>query len=194
MDRKKKPPSDRGLVGLDQLIVVDFGLSEPFRDQNGVHREQKGVQFKGSTQWASINAHAKLTKSREDNLESWFYVLVALHKGSLPWHFCSSQSRANVKELKMARRTGGLNEAGRNDALNNLLCGFPEDFVRILKYIDRLTFRAEPNYDWIEGILREVLREYNLPGLSFDWEVNRTQEAWQQPQFNSDLLFIYDGP
>ena len=35
----------------------------------------------------SRHAHKGMTKSRRDDLESWFYNLIFLYRGNLPWNF-----------------------------------------------------------------------------------------------------------
>uniref|UniRef100_A0A914I042 Uncharacterized protein n=1 Tax=Globodera rostochiensis TaxID=31243 RepID=A0A914I042_GLORO len=59
---------------------------------------------------------------------------------------------------------------------------------------DSIEYEDEPKYELIEEVLQSILIEYNLNGLNYDWEDNRRQNPWQQPQHNNDLVSIYDGP
>lgn len=69
------------------IVLIDFGLARPFLDpRNGQMippRDKPG--FVGTRAYASINAHAGKELGRRDDLYSWFYCLLRIHKGKLPW-------------------------------------------------------------------------------------------------------------
>jgi serine/threonine protein kinase len=70
----------------EELYLIDYGLSKPFKNKNGVHIEQKeGKKLTGTARYASISTHLGLEQSRRDDLEIMFYMLIYIHFGSLPW-------------------------------------------------------------------------------------------------------------
>ena len=63
-------------------MLIDFGLARKFvGEDGGVLPERTDSSFRGSTTYASINAHEDRDLGRRDDLWSWFYVLVELLEG-----------------------------------------------------------------------------------------------------------------
>ena len=63
--------------------LVDFGLSRRFVDDS--HQpmpERLDTAFRGSTTYASVNAHLGKDLSRRDDLWSWLYILVEMLDGA----------------------------------------------------------------------------------------------------------------
>ena len=63
--------------------LVDFGLSRRFVDDS--HQplpERHDTAFRGSTTYASVNAHLGRDLSRRDDLWSWLYILVEMMDGA----------------------------------------------------------------------------------------------------------------
>ena len=71
----------------ERLYLIDFGLTYRFRNPDQTHIEkQKLNYFSGNFLFASISACRGRTKSRRDDLESAFYLLIyILNDGRLPW-------------------------------------------------------------------------------------------------------------
>ena len=67
--------------------MIDFGLASTYKDDNGVHIEKKQInRFSGNFMFASLNSCRGNNKSRRDDIESAFYVLIYLLNGQkLPW-------------------------------------------------------------------------------------------------------------
>lgn len=78
---------------LEKLFLIDFGLAKRFLTKDGQHCQcvqNKGLT--GTVRYASANAiygtvedNVGTTLSRRDDLESLFYSLIYLIKGTLPW-------------------------------------------------------------------------------------------------------------
>lgn len=45
--------------------------------------------------YASIAAHARADYCRADDIESWFYTLVDMYTGKLPWTHVTSERRVS---------------------------------------------------------------------------------------------------
>ena len=74
------------LISKDQnsIHLIDFGMS-CFYMKHNKHKEFKTrAKCKGSVSYASINTHLGFTQSRRDDLESFFYTILYLIRGSLP--------------------------------------------------------------------------------------------------------------
>jgi serine/threonine protein kinase len=69
------------------IYLVDFGLSKLYRDPSSklhiAFRTNKSLT--GTVRYASINNHLGLEQSRRDDLESYFYVIMHLMFGTVPW-------------------------------------------------------------------------------------------------------------
>ncbi|KAJ1360410.1 hypothetical protein KIN20_019371 [Parelaphostrongylus tenuis] len=89
-----------------RLVLVDYGVCRAYKDKTGnwkPPREQ--VRFRGTTRYASLNTHNGLEQSPRDDLESWFYMMVELLSGYLPWSDFHHDSESEVRALKEHVRT-----------------------------------------------------------------------------------------
>jgi serine/threonine protein kinase len=80
------------------IHLIDFGLSYYFLvlGEDGVYRHKPKMNlnsFSGNFIFASLNSCLGNSKSRRDDLESAFYMIVfLLNRNNLPWmHLCSSR-------------------------------------------------------------------------------------------------------
>ena len=69
------------------LYLIDFGLSTKFIEQDGTHQKRQQLgRFSGNFLFASLNSCRGYNKSRRDDIESAFYVLIyLLNNQRLPW-------------------------------------------------------------------------------------------------------------
>jgi len=74
------PPGSDAEHGI--WMLIDFGLARKFVDDEGaLLPEREDASFRGSTAYASVNAHHDKDLGRRDDLWSWFYILVELIEG-----------------------------------------------------------------------------------------------------------------
>ncbi|VDK30031.1 unnamed protein product [Gongylonema pulchrum] len=77
------------------IFLIDFGLAKKYVDKNGNVIPSRGeVGWRGTTRYGSLKAHLRLDLARRDDLESWFYLLVEITRGSLPWRHVSGITSA----------------------------------------------------------------------------------------------------
>lgn len=147
----------------NKIFLIDFGLSKPYLDENGIHiplLEKKGLI--GTARYASINAHNGMELSRRDDLESWIYVLVYLANGKLPWQNIAGESKdlkySNILKIK-------------ESIIEETLCeGLPLELTICLKYIKSLQFEETPNYKFLKRLLTDMLEGKTLPSeIRWDW-------------------------
>ena len=70
------------------IYLIDYGLAREYREPNsllhiGERKSRDG--FLGTVRFASCNVHLEIEPSRRDDLESLFYSIIYMAKGSLPW-------------------------------------------------------------------------------------------------------------
>ncbi|CAI5440172.1 unnamed protein product [Caenorhabditis angaria] len=109
------------------IFIFDFGLSRRFVDGSNMKLSpRKNVGWRGTVRYASLNAHKQLDLARRDNIESWFYMLLEMKIGSLPW--CFLRERDQVGNSKM------LIKKDRANFFSNL----PQQFQEIMDIIDKI--------------------------------------------------------
>ncbi|KAK2962591.1 putative Casein kinase I [Blattamonas nauphoetae] len=146
---------DNFLLGLDQnvnnVFMIDFGLSKKFIDHSGKHIPFKtGKELTGTPRYASINSHLGCETSRRDDLESICYVLLYFLKGRLPWQGIN----APTDEKRYAK----IGQVKLSLPVERLCSDTPTGFAELLNYSRGLGFTATPDYDWMKRVL---LRELN---------------------------------
>lgn len=134
------------------ICIIDFGLTRQYIDtetgKHCLHEENAG--FRGSKAYASINAHHFCTVSRKDDLISWYYVMIELLCGKLPWRGVQDndeliylKSQFNVK--KFTHNVG------------------PE-LSDIWTSISYLHFDEKPNYKYIYEKIDDMKRRIGITG------------------------------
>jgi casein kinase 1 len=121
--------------GSHTIYLIDFGSCLPYRDSEmQVHKkESRSQRFVGSLNFSSLNIMNKLRPSRRDDLESWFYCLIYLMQGRLPWtHVIKSgdfeESFPICQQLK------------HSVAISDLCASSPVEFQNIFSYIRSLAY------------------------------------------------------
>uniref|UniRef100_A0A0K0D3U8 Protein kinase domain-containing protein n=1 Tax=Angiostrongylus cantonensis TaxID=6313 RepID=A0A0K0D3U8_ANGCA len=128
------------------IYLYDFGLSKRYIDKNGtVIPARKNVGWRGTTRYGSLTAHRRQDLGRRDDLESWFYMIVEMTRGTLPWRFISER-----------KAVGSAKQAARKAGRKQFLYETPRQFDRILTMVDSYSFESQPEYDKIHRILEEV--------------------------------------
>jgi serine/threonine protein kinase len=66
------------------IILIDFGLSRPYKTENKMIPPRNRPGFVGTATYASLNAHLGKELGRRDDLISWFFSMMRLMKKELP--------------------------------------------------------------------------------------------------------------
>lgn len=189
---------DNFMVGLgkemNQVYIIDFGLSTFWYDERkGRHvkfvQHTEGASLTGSPRYASLNAHHNRRLSRRDDLESLGYTLLRLLAGSLPW--------SGLKREKDEKPGPGILKVKEELSLPELCrrCGAPAEFGTYLKYCRALAFDATPDYNYLRGLFRNVMRRENLMNDSiFDWIQKDAASASQNRRASVDSRKMRRAP
>ncbi|EFP03034.1 hypothetical protein CRE_28456 [Caenorhabditis remanei] len=143
------------------IFMYDFGLARRYVDKNNqIIPSRKEVGWRGTTRYGSLNAHKRQDLGRRDDLESWFYGLVEMTRGTLPWR--NVVERNHVQRAKEASRLAGRTQ---------FLFETPSQYDKIFTLIDSYTFESAPDYKQINKYLVEAREERQLRDREhWDWE------------------------
>ncbi|KJH45966.1 hypothetical protein DICVIV_07967 [Dictyocaulus viviparus] len=143
------------------IFLYDFGLSRKYMDKNGnIIPARKDVGWRGTTRYGSLTAHQRQDLGRRDDLESWFYMIVEMARGTLPWRLVTERSA--VCAAKQAARAAGRTQ---------FLYETPKQYDQILTTIDSYTFESQPDYERIYKTLDEIREEKGIRMQEhWDWE------------------------
>ncbi|XGW22244.1 hypothetical protein V3C99_004897 [Haemonchus contortus] len=144
------------------IFMYDFGLARRYLDKNrNLIPSRKEVGWRGTTRYGSLIAHKRMDLSRRDDIESWFYMLIEITKGSLPWRLVTD--RTQVYAAKTAAREG--------EARVNFLSDTPPQYNMLLTWIDALVFEDTPPYSRFYSLLDGLREEKKIRMHEhWDWE------------------------
>lgn len=167
--------------GKTNIYLIDFGLCRQFRSStNGqVKPPRENTQFRGTTRYASLAAHRAEELSPKDDLESWFYVVVELMIGELPWGSLRQDEKDAVKALKEKART--------DEGLVQMLTYCPRvEFRQLLKYLDGLDYYSQPDYNLCRELIRLAMKNNDISGEEpYDWQQTAAEDS--DGQFNGQM-------
>ncbi len=154
-----------GLKDLSQYIyLLNFGLARKYRsistlEQYPLNSEKK---LTGTARYASINALKGLEQSRRDDLESLGYVLIYFLKGKLPWIGLKSKNREERNQKILHKK--------EEVSPSELCASCPKEFEKFIKYIRKLDFTEDPNYEKYRKLFGNVMKrhQYNFDYI-YDW-------------------------
>ena len=145
-----------------RLYILDFGLARFYRATDGTHLPaRRSAGFRGTSRFASLNAHRQKELSRRDDLWSLFYMAIELAKGELPWR--KLKAKADIERSKIEHPPSSLTEK------------LPPAFGELAIYIDTLKYDGEPDYEYLCGLFKNTL--FTLAGrldVPLDWEPTST--------------------
>ena len=160
-DNIMKTLKDKGDLG--QLSLCDFGISKIYRENNKHIDYKINKPFIGTIRFASEAAHKGYEISRKDDLESLGYVLVFLFKGKLPWQ--------NIDKALGNLRKDRVGVCKQIEHLMEYFYDMPEEFLQYFKYVKGLTFKENPNYDYLVKLFQDLAkkRAINVEDYMWDW-------------------------
>lgn len=154
----------RQVKAASKILIMDFGLSEFYRDTKTNVHKPRSMRFPcGTPRFMSRNTHMCEQQSRRDDIESIGYVLVYfLRQGRLPWQGYKAETMEELISKIWAKKS--------KTTIEKLCKGYPRQFEIYLKYTRNLGFTETPNYQYLIGLFDEVLNSINeVDDGMFDW-------------------------
>lgn len=150
--------AQEGLAG--QLYCFDFGQSRQYIIP-GTHQPRparESAEFRGTSLYSSLHAHALQDQGRRDDLISWMYVLLDLARGGLPWRVC-----------KDARRRCEVLKRYYDSHPSELVADLPGASIleAMYRHVSTLPFHAKPDYAFLAQALHRVQAEVKAQGLEY---------------------------
>ncbi|KHN74755.1 Tau-tubulin kinase 1 [Toxocara canis] len=146
----------------ETIFLLDFGIARRYveKDSKAIRLPREIVRFLGTVRFASRNCHRSREQCRRDDLESWAYMLFEFTDcGALPW--CRTVDRKVVCREKEKLFSGTFTKH---------IANLPEEFHKILFYIDELNYESTPDYDYIAKLLKRAAARRNVNLTEkFDW-------------------------
>jgi hypothetical protein len=137
------------------LVLIDFGLCKRHIDPatNAPFPAPESSAFAGTKKYSSVRADSNLELGRGDDLVSWFYSIVEMWSGDLPW----------VKE--------GVDVAAvkRATPVAELCSGMPAALAEMFTLVANLGYADEPDYAAITQKLADAAAQAEVNADGFDW-------------------------
>ncbi|PIC55657.1 hypothetical protein B9Z55_000841 [Caenorhabditis nigoni] len=133
------------------VYLFDYGMARKYaRKENNrwyLRRPRQPAQFRGTVRYCSLNMHKRKELGRIDDIWSWFFMMMEMHK-PLPWNATTNPDKVEAwKEVH-------LKEFLAKDPFLNL-------FDPLIVYMNSVEYPDRPDYAKIFGILYEKLKEMN---------------------------------
>lgn len=143
--------------------LIDFGLSKTYLDDNNRPlSERKNCGFRGSTTYASINAHDNRDLGRRDDIWGWIYTIIELLDGKLPWRSDRDAIIAeNGYSTECIRKIVGKRKrscAGNpKEFFTSGKC--PKALKDVIDHMVTLKFEDKPDYLFLRSKIEELETE-----------------------------------
>lgn len=147
----------------NQIFAVDFGLAKKYRTHEGHIPFVEKQSLTGTARYASHNAHKGYELSRRDELEAVGYMMINFVTGQLPWEDTQS---SNFTQL-----FGTIGKMKELPEIELMCKSLPPQFCLYMCYVRNLKFDQEPDYDYIEQLIKEIADQnaFRLDDNIFDW-------------------------
>lgn len=160
------------------IVLIDFGLARKYRLEDGSQVNQRPkAGFAGTSNYAPLNAHEGIDLSRRDDLISWFYSILELVNGKLPW--------TGIKDKKQ------IEDMKRNISLSQLCSSLPEEYRQIYIYISNLQFNEEPNYEMILSLINKAAIKAHCDETKYEWYTMPAEKIKKVSKINLIPLGVF---
>ena len=131
------------------LYLIDFGVSSTYLQPNGEHIKKKALnKFTGNILFGSRSSCRGNNKSRRDDIESAFYLLIYLmNNNKLPWSDFDNQKDFSFKDC--------LKQRLKKSMMEKLFTMIPCYLCDCLKCALSQSFKEKPPYIYLLYILNE---------------------------------------
>ncbi|GMT15679.1 hypothetical protein PFISCL1PPCAC_6976, partial [Pristionchus fissidentatus] len=147
---------------LRTIYILDFYYIHKFQHNDGAHKEAraKPTKFNGNWKYASKSAHKGREMNRACDLESWFYVLLEIVNGTLPWSDTGDADEIFKKKKELRRE---------EEVQKKVFDGLPKELIKLYKAIRGIKYKEEPPYGEFIDLLDEAKRHAHAKEFPYDW-------------------------
>ncbi|KRX65228.1 Protein argonaute-2 [Trichinella sp. T9] len=152
-----------------RVFILDFGMCRKYVRDDGSHKRPRSeCGFRGTLWYASPMSLSGQEQSRRDDLWSWFFTIIELLTGTVPWQNVQIKRNASFAEKKQAFMEKKMEFV---QSPGEALRGLPREFNNIVEYLSTLQYYECPNYGYIYQLIMTTFRRhsYNLE-QALDWE------------------------
>ncbi|KRX41317.1 Dolichyl-diphosphooligosaccharide--protein glycosyltransferase subunit STT3A [Trichinella murrelli] len=152
-----------------RVFILDFGMCRKYVRDDGSHKRPRSeCGFRGTLWYASPMSLSGQEQSRRDDLWSWFFTIIELLTGTVPWQNVQIKRNASFAEKKQAFMEKKMEFV---QSPGEALRGLPREFNNIVEYLSTLQYYDCPNYGYIYQLIMTTFRRhsYNLE-QALDWE------------------------
>ena len=152
-----------GLKDPNVIYLIDFGFSRKYRSsRTGKHIKFQNLKSAtGSFAFISLNGNRGFELSRRDDLESFGYMIIYLANNHLPWE---SIMKLNLDDKGKINAILTL----KSSTTPEMLCkDLPEEFIDYIKYVRKLEFEENPDYNYLKGLFISALSRNELKMIHY---------------------------
>uniref|UniRef100_A0A7E4VYJ1 non-specific serine/threonine protein kinase n=1 Tax=Panagrellus redivivus TaxID=6233 RepID=A0A7E4VYJ1_PANRE len=138
--------------------VIDFGMVRRIRDMDGTLRPpRKYAPFRGTVRYVSIAMHQRKDVGPGDDLIGWFYAMLELLNGGLPW--------------SSFEKTTDILKSKTDMVLKDFCDAHPKGLLAFATHVMNLQYHNIPKYDFLQKTLKTSLPVGITDASPYDWEV-----------------------
>ena len=164
------------------IYLIDFGFAKKYRSS----KTKKHIKYVisniliGSERYGSINTMNCAELSRRDDLESAGYVMIYLAKKNLPW--ITSKIKNQKEEIIYIKKI-------KKETTEEQLCeNLPKAFCNYMKYVKKLKFEEDPDYNYLRGLFIDLLTSLEMKNdLGFSWISKDKREQNEIPIIKKNI-------
>lgn len=137
------------------LVLIDFGLAREYinKETGEQFPETNTKHFCGTSKYASPRIHTRKSPAPVDDLVSWFYSVVELWQGKLPWSNIDNDGDVYEKKVAMSA--------------DDICYQMPPLFKDIYNYVINIGYSETPDYSRIIQYLNSIYNSM-FPGVRID--------------------------
>ncbi|KAK6753374.1 hypothetical protein RB195_012768 [Necator americanus] len=154
-------------IGRESSIIymLDFGLTRKYRSADGTALKRRGCgPCVGTFPFTPLASATMKDQAPKDDLEGWFYMIMEVFLGFLPWHNARiTLDHGLTREWKQFARDGFRNE---------MLAMLPSEFTSIFNNIINTRFEQRPKYHFIQRMISNSATRHGIRlNIPYDWQV-----------------------
>ncbi|KAI6205743.1 WD repeat-containing protein 20 [Aphelenchoides besseyi] len=145
------------------LYMLDFGIAQAYLNENGEpYPPNNNCAWRGTARYCALANHRRYSPSPKDDIESWFYSMVELILGRLPWAHFGKYGQFKVFGMKLACR--GYHQ-------EYFFGGIPPELFEILTSVHEYSYYSKPEYSKFYSTLMRIMKANEISfSDDYDWE------------------------